>query len=138
MLAASCCHFLEHSRLTRLSFKASDSHSGLLRADLTSEHSCSVHFLSWDAHREIYPYTNKQQNQVWHQLPFHISLLMVVWLCQPSPTWKDPCPFTTDTLNHETVKVGKDLEDHQAHPALPRPPRHHVSKCHIHTPFKGR
>lgn len=97
MLVASCCRVLEHSWLTRLFFKASDSHSGLFRADLTSEPSCSVPFLSWDAHREIFPYANKQQNQVWHQLPFHISLLMVVWLCQPSPMWKGPCPFTTNT-----------------------------------------
>lgn len=41
--------------LTRLFFKASDSHNGLLRADLTSEPSYSVPFLSWDTHREIFP-----------------------------------------------------------------------------------
>lgn len=75
MLVASCCQVLEHSWLTRLFSKASDSHSGLLLADLPSESSCSVPFLSWDAHREIFPHTNKQQNQVWHQLPFHIAPL---------------------------------------------------------------
>lgn len=105
-LAASCCQILKHSCLTRLFFKASDSPSGLLRAGLTSELSCSVPFLSLDAHREILSYTNEQQNQVWHQLSFHIPLLMAVWLCQPSPIWKGPCPFSTNTLTyHEKSSV---------------------------------
>jgi len=53
MLAAASSQVLRHSWLTRLFFKAQDSHTELLRADLTSAPSRSVPFLSWDAHREI-------------------------------------------------------------------------------------
>lgn len=96
--AGSCLfQVLRQSWLTKLFFKARDSHSELLRADLISEPSCSAPFLSWAVHREIHPYTNKQQNWVQQQLPFpfHIFPLKGVWLCQPSPS---PCPSSTNTL----------------------------------------
>lgn len=102
MLAAACFWVLRHSWLTKLFFKARNSHSELLRADLTTEPPCSVPFLSWAVHKEIYPYTNEQQNWVQRQLPFpfHISPLKDMWLCQPSPY---PCPSSTNThiYSHE-------------------------------------